>query len=125
MEATARCFLEILRLEVIPYSKAGLSTEQFQNFQEKNPKPFELIGLNIEPYKPIESKANEDIIITEDNLDKFSNTLFAHLHVHSQFSILQATIGLELENNRFNLNPYFLSSLLFDKQNTVDSFQKE
>ena len=39
----------------------------------------------------------------------------------------QATIGLELENNTFNLNPYFSSSssLLFDKQNTVESFQKE
>ena len=37
----------------------------------------------------------------------------------------QATIGLELENNRFNLTPYFSSSLLFDKQNTVESFQKE
>ena len=44
VEATARCFLELLRLDVISYSKAGMSTEQFQAYKDKNPNPVELIG---------------------------------------------------------------------------------
>lgn len=100
VEATARCFLELLRLEVIPYSKAGLSTEQFQNFQEKNQKPFELIGLNIEPYKPLENQGeiqqekeaiHEEITITQNQ----SDAAFSHLHLHSQYSVLQATPNID------------------------------
>ena len=37
-----------------------------QNFQEKNPTPFELIGLNIEPYKAVNAKDHEE----EDKEDK-------------------------------------------------------
>ncbi len=100
VEATTRCFLELLRLEVIPYSKAGLSTEQFQNFQEKNQKPFELIGLNIEPYKQLENQdeiqqeeeaTNEEITTTQNQ----SDAAFSHLHLHSQYSVLQATPNID------------------------------
>ena len=55
VEATARCFLELVRLEVIPFSKAGLTADEFKKYQEVNPNPFRLIGLNIEPYSAIES----------------------------------------------------------------------
>ncbi|MEE2699798.1 MAG: DNA polymerase III subunit alpha [Bacteroidota bacterium] len=108
VEATARCFLELLRLEVIPYSKAGFSTEQFQNFQTKNPNPFELIGLNIEPYKPLDNKEkfqdsekmiNEDSekMINEDTekIQIQSEATFSHLHLHSQYSVLQATPNID------------------------------
>jgi len=46
VEATARCFLELLRLEVITFSKAGMSTEQFAKYKQLNQNTIELIGLN-------------------------------------------------------------------------------
>ena len=97
VEATARCFLELVRLEVIPFKKAGLTNDELKRFQEINPKPFKLIGLNIEPYKSIDSKVVEEEIIIKDEsvVSEASDSPFVHLHVHSQFSVLQATIDVK------------------------------
>ncbi len=103
VEATARCFLELLRLDVISYSKAGMSTEQFQKYKDKNPNPIELIGLNIEPYKAIneekEQHKKEEKIEEKTEIEQskpFSVSVFAHLHLHSQYSVLQATPNIKL-----------------------------
>ena len=97
VEATARCFLELIRLEIIPFAKAGLSSDEFKKYKENNPNPFDLIGLNIEPYQAIKDyivKEKPSLVIDKQTvLD--SDTSFAHLHVHSQFSILQATIDIQ------------------------------
>ena len=69
VEATARCFLELIRLEVIPFSKVGMSSEQFNNYRTINPTSFELIGLNIEPYKDLDaSKGASDISSVETEI---------------------------------------------------------
>ncbi len=96
VEATARCFLELIRLQIIPYSKVGLDTDDFNEYTTINPNSFKLIGLNIEPYQSLESTDNleEEIIDTDNTSDNLCKN-FAHLHVHSQFSILQATTGIE------------------------------
>ncbi len=62
VEATARCFLELLRLEVITFSKAGMNTEQFTEYKQLNSNPIELIGLNTQPYKPINKDAKNEIL---------------------------------------------------------------
>ena len=97
VEATARCFLELVRLEVIPFEKVGLTAADFEKYKEINPNPFELIGLNIEPYSKIDSQALEKEVVIEQDIisDKVSNSPFSHLHVHSQFSILQATADVK------------------------------
>ena len=103
VEATARCFLELLRLDVISYSKVGMSTEQFQKYKDKNPNSVELIGLNIEPYKAIneekEQHKKEEKIEEKTEIEQskpFSVSVFAHLHLHSQYSVLQATPNIKL-----------------------------
>jgi len=96
VEATARCFLELVRLEVIPFAKVGLDASDFDKYKEINQNPFDLIGLNIEPHIPIVSEAhNEEILIEDDSIvNEVSNSPFTHLHVHSQFSVLQATASV-------------------------------
>ena len=93
VEATARCFLELIRLEVISAKKAGLSQDDFNNYLKVNQNPFKLIGLNIEPYSPVNSSSLDKKILDKDDkvIYEISDQPFAHLHVHSQFSILQAT----------------------------------
>ena len=101
VEATARCFLELVRLEVISSEKVGLTNSEFQKYKELNPTPFELIGLNVDPYSVIESEKNEENVVIEEEVVVHESTAdqFSHLHVHSQFSILQATANLhELVN---------------------------
>ncbi len=108
VEATSRCFLELVRLGVIPNSKVGLSDDQFNHFIKINDKPFELIGLNIEPYKPLEKDhQSEGVVSDEESIikDKISESIFSHLHVHSQFSILRGTIDVDaLVNKAVELN---------------------
>ncbi len=99
VEATARCFLELIRLEVIPFAKAGMTADELQDYKTINPNPFELIGLNIEPYSPIDVEEVEEEIIIADEVEikttSSSDTAFAHLHLHSQYSILQATADVK------------------------------
>jgi DNA polymerase-3 subunit alpha len=97
VEATARCFLELVRLEVIPFVKAGLTADELKKYQEVNSKPVKLIGLNIEPYRPTDSEAIQENSLLEDKrvIHESSTAPFAHLHVHSQFSILQATADVK------------------------------
>jgi DNA polymerase-3 subunit alpha len=67
-----------------------------------NPKPFELIGLNIEPYSDVDITENPDDFVEQENdfITEVSDSAFAHLHVHSQFSILQATVDVKALVNK-------------------------
>lgn len=102
VEATARCFLELVRLGVIGVEDLQSNDEYIKLFKEANPKPFELIGLNIEPYTPDDIEESSDSEISEDqNLDLAENAAllkdvpFVHLHNHTQFSILQSTSDIK------------------------------
>jgi DNA polymerase-3 subunit alpha len=55
VEATTRCFFELIRLEVIPAAKVGLDVKTLTDFKTANPKSIQAIGLNIQPYKPLEA----------------------------------------------------------------------
>ena len=102
VEATARCFLELVRLEVISSAKAGLTSDELNKYKEINPNPFELIGLNIEPYSDVEITEEPDEFVEQENnvVNEASDSPFAHLHVHSQFSILQATVDVKALVNK-------------------------
>jgi len=98
VEATTRCFLELIRLEVISAKKANLTEAQFEHFKELNPKPFELLGLDTQPYAPL-NQENEEIIVNSDSPSQsFTkhniNSPFSHLHLHTQYSILQASSNI-------------------------------
>jgi DNA polymerase-3 subunit alpha len=95
VEATTRCFLELIRLRVINYVRLGFEDDYNDKFVEFNPHPFKLLGLNIEPYKDLSSAKNKDnfseveseIVSTNSSTD---DLVFSHLHCHSSYSILQA-----------------------------------
>ena len=106
VEATARCFLELIRIEVIPKNLVSMSDDDFEAFQKNNNDKIQLIGLNISPYDPLDKlEINEDKVLdlknqidnVSNNNDLLNNNIkfsFAHLHVHSQYSILQATSSI-------------------------------
>jgi DNA polymerase-3 subunit alpha len=101
VEATARCFLELVRIGVIGKDALKTNDEYINRFREANPKPFQLIGLNIGPYVALDQQ-NEEVksnsierstIQTnlKDNADLLASYPFVHLHNHTQYSILQST----------------------------------
>ena len=106
VEATTRCFFELIRKNVYTENELQQPAGYLQNFKEANPQPFELIGLKHINLK----KASEEIrkqleaagVIKEDKKEIISaeiqqalkSAVFAHLHNHTQFSVLQSTIDI-------------------------------
>ena len=106
VEATTRCFLELIRRQVFTAEALDVQPDYVENFSEANPKQIELIGLkHINLKKASESirkelEASQKIqeISTEkidENIATLQDVAFAHLHNHSQFSILQSTISTQ------------------------------
>ncbi|MFK5983598.1 MAG: DNA polymerase III subunit alpha, partial [Flavobacteriaceae bacterium] len=101
VEATTRCFLELVRKKMFTAKQLDVQPDYFETFKEKNPAPFELIGLkhvslkkaSEKIQKEIESLANEEISLDkiDENIAGLEEVSFAHLHNHSKFSVLQAT----------------------------------
>ncbi len=102
VEATTRCFLELLRRRIFTVSELDVQPDYFENFSEENPKQIELIGLRHINLREASEKIRaalateiETVEISSDeikeNIASLEEAPFAHLHNHSQFSILQST----------------------------------
>ena len=103
VEATTRCFLELIRLREFSKEKLDVDESYFQNFSEANPKPIQVIGLkHINLKKESEKirkrlaslKETKTTTTTSAGLSELENVKFAHLHNHTQFSVLQSTIQI-------------------------------
>lgn len=106
VEATTRCFFELMRKNVFSEQELQQSSGYLERFKTNNPKPFELIGLkhinlkkaSEEIRKQLEASGileKEDVReISEETKKEFQNAVFAHLHNHTQFSVLQSTIDI-------------------------------
>ena len=87
--ATARCFLELARLGVIESSKHGLSPDFTQKFRQVNPEVIQPIELEIESNKEeTPDSDNGPEILVDDKFAEDTGIRFTHLHVHTQYSIL-------------------------------------
>ena len=100
VEATARCFLELIRLRVINAKRLNFDEDYNHRFSQHNTSSFELLGLNIEPYAPLDSEV-EQVATSEQKIDTseiqdsvLADTPFSHLHCHSSYSVLQASCNL-------------------------------
>ena len=107
VEATTRCFFELIRKNGFTETQLQQPNGYLEKFKEVNPQPFQLIGLKHINLK----KASEEIrmqleaagvikadaeknTITEDVKKAYNEAVFAHLHNHTQFSVLQSTIDI-------------------------------
>ncbi len=105
VEATTRCFLELVRRKQFSTKELDVQPDYFQRFSEANPKEIQLIGLkhlNLKKASAEIAKALQNIqveVISEaeihENAASIAEAPFAHLHNHSQFSVLQSTINIK------------------------------
>ncbi|MDE5418405.1 DNA polymerase III subunit alpha [Labilibaculum sp. DW002] len=92
VEATSRCFLELIRVDGLSAELLRFSMEQIQAFKLNNPKPIELVGIKYESFKV--NTAFDDISIEKEERKRkeaaknITPQPFVHLHVHTQYSIL-------------------------------------
>src|SRR5690554_7933543 len=106
VEATTRCFLELIRKEVFSEQELKKESGYVQNFKEHNPQPFKLIGLKHLNLKKESEQIHKKLIaagviegeekrtISAEEKKAFEAATFAHLHNHTQFSVLQSTIDI-------------------------------
>ncbi len=106
VEATARCFLELVRLGVVTPQKMGVDDEFIRVFKEKNPDVIQAIGLAVKDFHEEEKlEATSVAEIKKENTDvDFDYSGFFHLHTHSQFSVLQATPTVDDLVSRAKIN---------------------
>jgi len=103
VEATTRCFLELLKRETFRKEELDVHPTYFHEFREKNPQPIQLIGLKHINLK----KASEEVRLRLEKLKaanvqtgtpsehyNIADVDFVHLHNHTQFSVLQSTISV-------------------------------
>jgi DNA polymerase III subunit alpha len=100
VNATARCFLELLRLEVIDAGKLGLGPDFIQRFSEQNPvrvKPADIEILSNLGFNPPDESEPDNTISTVQKAQGDNRTKslpFTHLHVHTQYSILDGAADI-------------------------------
>ncbi len=99
VEATTRCFFELIRLRNYTVEQLDVPNDYFQIFDTKNPTTIAVIGLKHVNLKKESEKLKKIALETEaetheslsDTIKELQDVNFSHLHCHSQFSVLQST----------------------------------
>ena len=104
VEATTRCFFELIRTEIFTYKELQVEQDYFQEFQNYNSAPIQLIGLQHVNLKEASEKIKQQFgeqnvapvskVTLSENKQVLIDTDFVHLHNHTQFSVLQSTISV-------------------------------
>ena len=115
VEATSRCFLELIRIKNFKKEQLQADEDYFTRFEQNNPSKIEKAGIkHVNLKKKSDKIKNEiaaDIDVSKTTISKdfeendLSELDFVHLHNHSQFSILQSTIRInDLVEATSNMN---------------------
>ncbi|MEZ4874304.1 MAG: DNA polymerase III subunit alpha [Flavobacteriaceae bacterium] len=102
VEATARCFFELVRRQIFTHEELDVSETYFTQYSQENPQPISLLGLEhmnlreaSEKLREKQEAKTETQEISKEEITENIATLeelpFVHLHNHSQFSVLQST----------------------------------
>jgi len=101
VEATTRCFFELVRREVFTTEELQVDTGYFVDFRRENPDTIASVGLQHINLKAASDKIRaqnkqetSSIEVDEALMQALATAEFAHLHNHSQFSVLQSTISI-------------------------------
>ena len=94
VQATARCFFELIRLGIITASQLKVDSSVLDEFRSLNTSPIESIGIEVEPYHEEKEIISDDLSEEEDH--GLEEVGFTHLHVHTQFSVLDGLSNIPL-----------------------------
>ena len=103
VEATTRCFLELIRIKNYSLAELDQSDGYYEDFIRQNKSLIEPLGIkhiNLKKKsalikqklsKESEDSNDQNILVSKE----LQNSNFVHLHNHSQFSVLQSTISIK------------------------------
>ncbi|MEM1259936.1 MAG: DNA polymerase III subunit alpha [Bacteroidota bacterium] len=103
VEATTRCFLELVRKKQFTQEQLDVQPDYFEQFSETHPQEIQLIGLKHINLREASKKIADALwqkdtagtvdVDLEQNIADLADVDFVHLHNHSQFSVLQSTMS--------------------------------
>ncbi|WP_316837983.1 DNA polymerase III subunit alpha [Pedobacter nutrimenti] len=104
VEATTRCFLQLLKIDGFKPEQLKRDSDYVRAFKERNPGVIPTTGLKHINLKAASEEIRERLKKAEggglsrqalkENQEELKNAVFAHLHNHTQFSVLQSTINI-------------------------------
>ncbi|WP_443939780.1 DNA polymerase III subunit alpha [Pedobacter sp. MW01-1-1] len=104
VEATTRCFLELIKREVFKKDELLVDAEYFPRFREINPGEIGSFGIQHVNLKSASDEIRKRIAKEEgggvskqelaENRQELALATYVHLHNHTQFSVLQSTIAI-------------------------------
>jgi len=101
VEATTRCFLELVRRGTYSIDELNQEAGYLEQFNTLNPGPIGVIGLEHLNLKKASARLKKrdgsgglKKEISTEEIEAFQKAKFAHLHNHTQYSILQSTIQI-------------------------------
>mgnify|MGYP000122653498 FL=1 len=104
VEATTRCFFELIRTEIFTEKELQVEGDYFDQFKNQNPSTIQLIGLRHINLKEASQKIKQQFgerqanFVSKEEIAENKQVLidadFVHLHNHTQFSVLQSTISV-------------------------------
>ena len=99
VEATTRCFLELLRNGHYTQEELQVDSSYFVDFTTHNTQVFSPVGLKHLNLKKesdklrqiAEKTAESNVVVSSQDQEALQKASYVHLHNHSQYSILQST----------------------------------
>ena len=104
VEATARCFLELVRIKEFNKEELNVDQEYFIKFNHHNFEKIRIAGIKHRNLKKLSEKLKNpkihdknviNVTHTDEQLGDLNNVDYVHLHNHTQFSMLQSTIKID------------------------------
>ncbi|WP_185868798.1 DNA polymerase III subunit alpha [Blattabacterium cuenoti] len=105
VKATARCFLELLRIGIISHKDVGAEENMILKFKNKHSWKIPSAIVDFDPLlyssSSEEVKKREKINLKNDKLrEELKKKKYSHIHNHTYFSILYSTIDVQSLVNR-------------------------
>jgi DNA polymerase-3 subunit alpha len=104
VEATTRCFVELVKREVFKKDELLVDATYFPEFRAANPEVIPNYGIKHVNLKSASDEIRKRLKKTEgggvskqalaENKQELAGATFVHLHNHTQFSVLQSTISI-------------------------------
>tara|TARA_B100002049_G_scaffold229597_1_gene205490 strand:- start:540 stop:4904 length:4365 start_codon:yes stop_codon:yes gene_type:complete len=102
VEATARCFLELIRIKRFNEDQLGVTNDYFETYLSNNPRKIQQAGIKHVNLKKKSEKLKESLNthvdlktdIKKEIFSELDDIEFVHLHNHTQFSVLQSTMSI-------------------------------
>lgn len=96
VNATARSFMELIRLGVIPKEKLLLTEEEYIAFKEFNTEQFQPFDIVIESQVEDYQKATDSKKkLLDETAKAATQATYFHFHNHTSFSVLSATTSIK------------------------------